>query len=581
LLYGGIKKLAEDLRSSQILHDTGQFGALGTVLKAAIDEQSFQILWMQAPNQEAKDALQLKKYIEEIQKFIGKPVEDIFWMGMPKNVIQFIAILQQKVADVSENFEMPPFNEDYLFIMDIDNLGRDLLQQIANLGIVGPEGGVKMSDIHKIINDHVRLTMQAATMPTHTWDVWCKMAGQPHISQMITPLEKNMSNFLAMEAKGPTAPGKPAQPLIVRSPAEQAPKITSANLEKLESFVVRNAINEITVEDVGILIDAAGPVVEQVPGGVEDVYKFYISTLFLKEIERIKDARYTEFSLRMVPTASLLKLVTIRFDTHDIFDLEYFGHLLYRDRKDQSKAMNVHYADKAISIVAPKNHVWSEIVSMTDLATVMTGLADAAELLLHKTILSGDEIRKLLKKFQDLYDLKAGVASVSRMKQVLKQRLSERATALRQIANGQTSVLRPLHELRNSSADLYGILTGDADAALQVMRVTRDLGGGTGETRVGRKRHNPRGYGPLGKTIDYFRPKKPSQTENEKDKESDEVRPPPTCAKCGVKGHKLPQCKKSWCPLSKLPAQLKALGKRKREEAKVDLETGKPAKKQA
>jgi len=584
-MYGGVKELAVRLRASKILHDNNQVGNLAAVIEEACKEAEFTQEHLQAGNdQDKKDALQLKKYIETIQSFVGKEVEDVFWMGMPKHPIQFIAILQQKIADISEDFDMPPFNDDYVFLAEVEKLGIGITRACSSFGTASQQDKMTSNDILDLMRTCSMLEGRSPTMPPYNWSQWCAVAGHPHLSQMIAPLRRDINAFITADNRDPTPTERPQHPLVVRAPAEQAPKISRENLDILESYVVRNAINEIRVEQVGILIDAAGPIVEQVQGGVEDVYKFYISTLFLKEIERIKDLKYTEFGLRLVPTAMLLKLVTIRFDKNDIFSLQYFGHLLYRDRREQNKTMNVNYADKSISVMAPQMHAWSEIIVMDDLATVMRGLADAANMLLHPSILSAEEIIALLNKFHEVYDSKAGLASTKRMKGVLRQRLSERATALRQIANGQTSVKEPLHILRGASLDLFNILVSDADASIQVMRVTREMGGGTGETRIGKKRTVARGYGPLEKSIDYFRPKKPGKGDtiiDPTDRETDEVKPVPICAKCTLSGHKMAQCRKGWGPLSKLPAHLKSLGKRKRDEAKVDHETGKPVKKQA
>jgi len=186
--------------------------------------------------------------------------------------------------------------------------------------------------------------------------------------------------------------------------------------------------------------------------GIEDTSRFQISPILVSHVEQISRDLFPINGLRHVPCAALLKLVTIRFGVHDVFPLEYFGHLLFKDPSTfKGKALSVHCADKSIQVGRPGDHVWSEIIHMEDLFIAMAGLARATEVLLHPSILGAEEIMTFYKKFAELFYNTGGVESIPQMLSVLRLRLFKRASNLRQKAVGQETEIEPLSILRKGS----------------------------------------------------------------------------------------------------------------------------------
>jgi len=365
---------------------------------------------------------------------------------------------------------------------------------------------------------------------------------------------------------------------VIRNTSEQAPKISKEDLAMLNGYAMRNATHEIELKDVRILIDAPGCAVDQMAGGIEDITRFGISPSLIGHIARTSKRLYPINGLRHVPNAAILKLMTIRFGTHDVFQLQYFGHLLFRDPSTiRQKTISVHFSDKSISVSRPGDHVWSDIRSIDDLSNVMTGLARAAEAFLHPSILGSAEIMRLLKILTELYDDTGGVASIPQMLAVIETRLSERAANLRQKASGQEATILPFDELPKGSQDMMSNLEDDAKASFRSLRNSIDRRSATGETRVGRRRKVPEGLGPLGKPAKYQRKGEAQDalgTEPERPKRGREI----TCARCAGIGHISRGCKKPYAKVSKLPAAIQALGRKIRDDDKIGYEDCKPRK---
>jgi len=370
-----------------------------------------------------------------------------------------------------------------------------------------------------------------------------------------------------------------AQEIIVRNTSDQAPKISVEDLMLLDGYAIRHATREITLENVRILINAPSTVIEQMAAGIEDISRFQISPVLVAYVEQISSELYPINGLRHVPNAALLKLVTIRFGVHDVFPIEYFGHLLFRDPSTlKGKPISVHCAEKSIQVRRPGDHVWSEIIYMNDLSTAMVGLAGAARALLHPSILGSDEIMLLHGKFTELFDNTGGVASIPQMLAILKLRLFERASNLRQKAVGQEAEIKPLNMLLKGSQDAWNNLEDDAKASFRMLRNNIDRRYATGETSIGSKREVPEGLGPLGRPVKYQRKKEkatPFTPEEPENKKRDKI----VCARCAEKGHISRGCKKPWAKVSKMPAAIQALAKRIRDDEKIGYEDGKPHKK--
>jgi len=269
---------------------------------------------------------------------------------------------------------------------------------------------------------------------------------------------------------------------------------------------------------------------------------------------------------------------------------------------------------KTTRIMQNYQHVWSPIETIHDLCTCLHNLAIAAKTIFHEDILSASEIYRLSEELRSIYDHSMGEASLNRMKAIALQRLSERATALRGVANGDVVSLVPLYEMETRSGELMKQLKDITATKIAILEGQREIAESdpknhTYETIAGKRKREPFGLFPNGKFASYTRTK----TEKKKDSGSgsmasvtqsaikaineaaakaaskaaaaaarksgnDTPASPEPCLRCKNTTHQFKDCKSTdpWCPVNELPEHKQSHAKYLRRKNKIDYVTGKP-----
>jgi len=98
----------------------------------------FSTLQLQTEGPTNKDALQFMAYIEIIQAFMGKEKEDLAWMGMPLQSIQFVAIIQSAVARKDATYVCPDHTRDSIFLRSLSIFVRKIVQIRRDMEALNP-----------------------------------------------------------------------------------------------------------------------------------------------------------------------------------------------------------------------------------------------------------------------------------------------------------------------------------------------------------------------------------------------------------------------------------------------------------
>jgi len=590
--HGGPQELASQLRRGRALHNSQIVGPLAASIRDAVDSEAF-VTAVGAAEDENKDPMLLQKYMETIQTFVGKPLDQTHWMGMPMHISQFIRVVQAQVEINAENWNMPEETDAFKNVAAIDELGFKVRMANAKLknGL-----GAPINDIRDIQKDLLRVQAGSRELVSLTWAQWCATARNPSLSQHIDELQS--AKKLALEIEEETAPSirptsEPQQVIITQDGSSLKSPISPDDLCKLEKYLLDERTCDIKLEDARLLMNAPGAAIELMQPGGSDLSKIDMTPRMKDYISTMQMAMYKKGSCRWVPEMALLKLITLRFTEQDRFVLSHFGHILYEDKSDAPRTiMHLKGATRSLQVMKPFDHWWAKITYWPNLTDVMDGLGDAIEKLLHPSLISRNDIDSLRRELRSIYDDSQGRASVPDLKRILVHKLSERCRDLRSIAAGGTVELEPFNEFnpQKTSGVLYAAAKRSADFMAEVAK-SRKSGYEDGETILGKRQFRPDGIDAMGREGSYKRKKQsPPVTTPEKPKQAPGGQPPGfnprdanlrnqnmVCFRCGKKGHRALGCTGQICKIKQDwidPARphLKQLAEKIRQKAGVAIE---------
>lgn len=595
--YKGFKEIARRLRSYRHLHNPAMVGTLADSINAAIDSQVFQDALALLPATD-RDGRLLQEYLTTIQTFVGKPIGDIAWMGVPLHESQLIRTIQLMVAKVSPQFEAPPAPRTFELLTEIDNLALEVSETNAQL-LSG--AGAATINIARLTQSETRLKAMARQIGTLTWHEWCVAARRPRTSNNIEELQnaRRAAREIEQEMNQSTSGAAPQQVIVTHDSSSQAAPISPANLARLEKYLLEQKTQDIQLEEIKLLVDAVGPAIEMMQPGGSDLSKIDMSPRMSDFIKTVQMELYRPGGHRWVPEIALLKLLTMRFGSEDQFVLNHFGLLMFEDDSDApKKPLHIKGPTRTLTVEPARGHIWERIRTWAQLTAVLDGLADAVHRLLHPSILSRDDILALGRALRKIYDDSQARANISDLKQILTQKLSERARDLRTLAAGAAADLPPFDSFEENTASgaLWARANMNATFASQLFK-SRHRFDPDGETLIGRRHAKPEGIDASGRERAYKR-RNPPGGEPPKDgkKQRQYGETPPgshaqhqqqapefkdDCLRCGKPGHRAWGCQNKPCKIKAAwmdpgKRHLRHIAELVRRQAKVAIEYEKP-----
>lgn len=180
-----------------------------------------------------------------------------------------------------------------------------------------------------------------------------------------------------------------------------------------------------------LLAKAAGDDVASVFPATADLAPLSPIQQLKGHVDSIRQELCPQNSLFQIPAVALLKLATLRWTAHDGFLLEHFGALLYRDANPPVGAeQRMGIGKTEIYSSPPGKDIWAALDSLLPLHLAISGLADAADKLLHPDILSSKGIWKVWRRLTRLFASQAGRAAPRLLDTAFKSRLTEHAGAV-------------------------------------------------------------------------------------------------------------------------------------------------------
>jgi len=122
-------------------------------------------------------------------------VNDLSWLGMPLHEIQFIRIVQKRLADKISEYDLPPTMPEYRLIMSIDKTALKLLTTVKAFRDPGCNGGIMMEALRTLREKVYNIQVDADLLPSMEWEEWLIAAGRPNLIRLIEGLENGVKLF--------------------------------------------------------------------------------------------------------------------------------------------------------------------------------------------------------------------------------------------------------------------------------------------------------------------------------------------------------------------------------------------------
>lgn len=240
--------------------------------------------------------------------------------------------------------------------------------------------------------------------------------------------------------------------------------------------------------------------------GGRDLKGVSMSSEVLGYLTRTREALCPIDLMRAFPEAALVRLQTLKLGPNDNFKIEAFGLLAVKD------TYRSHGATKMVSVLGSHREITQAgkelicpIDTIYDLSNVIDGLADAAQYLLHPTILNHTHLRNLGCILKKVWMNRAGYMDIRSLVDVVKVRLAEHATAVRSKSDNQSIVLRPLDEFDIRSGEMFEEANQTSKfKAVTMSSIAQDMDGRT-ETVAAAMQIRNRGVNPNGEVKTYRR----------------------------------------------------------------------------
>ncbi len=246
------------------------------------------------------------------------------------------------------------------------------------------------------------------------------------------------------------------QIVVQKEPKEGASRLSTAEKEKLESFIIRGATNEISISEARILTEAAGSMIVALQPGGRDLSPVSMPHLAKEFIFSVREELYRENSLRMVPEVALAKLLTLRMGTNDNFVFEFFGHVAFKDNsEDPTGLMVIKGVSRDVQARKARKDAWMMVRKVEHIENIIQGMARAARHLLHPSILSHTELIELGYVIKAAYEDYGGRTSIAGLFSAFKTRMVEHAALVRARVSGSGKEIPSLTEWGKRSSTIF------------------------------------------------------------------------------------------------------------------------------
>lgn len=556
-------------------------------IELAINEEKGKPTFLAQPPAK-KNAFLFMAFVAKLDALIN-PKEKLLWAGTPSIIEQLLVAAQLHLKQIHPDWTACP--EPPAIIMVIDQLRTaERHARTILMGIMQEQEPALGSTAD--IDNQLRRCKALATLRTRGYS-WEQILLAAECSQ----LADNVAQIRAAEESqqdqgrqrqgqigGNTLTvlgGQGALQLQLRR--EGSNRLSPLEQNQLDDMLIQKQINELTAEHLHLLIKSSCEGLVALEPGMQDISKIDLPAQLGERLNAAFQELYPTHSVRLVPLTALTKLVTLRLGETDNIGIEFFGHLLFKDPNYVSTGRQTIKSSKGImQVLHAKKHIWQKIYRIEHLDAVCIGLAEAVQHLLHPSIFDHQQILALHSVLRKAHDRWGGKAIVPQLANVLRVRLSEYATALKQAVarNERNPTIPEFDKLGATSADMLAEVQGNARQTCNSN--LNAYGIASGETIFGARQKLASGISAQLTTATYQRSaRNQDDTRNPGTKlaATQENRAP--CVRCDniACTKRADKCDKRWCKIKKAwtPRTVQiAVEKRRKAGVELIFETDHP-----
>lgn len=138
------------------------------------------------------------------------------------------------------------------------------------------------------------------------------------------------------------------------------------------------------MKDVKLLCESSGTEIAALQPGGGHLSPMSTSLHLKTHISNDFMTLYPTASHLRIPPVELFQIITLRFYTADLFFLEHFGYLMWKDPVIVPIGMAKHSATlEDMMVMNSKKDLWASNTSLTALMNAVNGLFKANDLLIH------------------------------------------------------------------------------------------------------------------------------------------------------------------------------------------------------
>lgn len=244
---------------------------------------------------------------------------------------------------------------------------------------------------------HIYITLQ--------WEKSCKAANAEHLQRTMEVIARTSTRKTTYNhAGGAMTTTNNGHDIYIRSePKTWRALIKKVDIDKLDRAIRAGGTCMIRMTYVRIQYASSGTEIvslQPVGGDLSPLYtplevKTHISNAF---VTLSPDA-----SLLRIPPVALLKLATVRLSTAQIFFIEHFGHLVWKDpvivpvgkSKYSSTSMDM-------TVIPATKDLCARTTSLTALMNDVNGLCFEIDIILHPSIQSADRARDMFRHLMNV-----------------------------------------------------------------------------------------------------------------------------------------------------------------------------------
>lgn len=295
--------------------------------------------------------------------------------------------------------------------------------------------------------------------------------------------------------------------MVVKDKLDDDIKLSKKEMERVGDFARRRRTQDIEVEDAKLIFECVGSTIIGLQPGGHDLSTVAMVPEVHTFVRAMRGVLSPSYSLRNMPEVDLAKLLSMRVTVNDAFVLAHFGYVLSRDFSGALTKMHTfRLRSRDVDSRSARRDLWTPIHTIDDLETCLSGLADAAEQMLHPTILDHAQVRLLSAQVRRAWHFHGGHTDVKKLKEAVEQRLSEHAENVGAYASDRQGSMPNLNEWGQLSKTLIdqaknaGYILNLNDARVHLSQKYQ-------ETVAGKARQQKLGFNADGNEQTYSNPK--------------------------------------------------------------------------